>query len=123
MKFSKSHEWASLEGEVATIGISSYAQEQLGDIVFIELPKKGEILEQGTRFGTIESTKTASEVYSPLSGEVIEINNDLINNPQWVNESAHEKGWMVKLRVSNVSELEGLMEEGAYAEFVAEEAH
>lgn len=123
LKFSKTHEWAKIDNNTATIGITDYAQKSLGDIVFIELPKVKDKVKQAAQFGTIESTKAASELYSPLSGEVLEINKDLINNPQWVNESAQDKGWMIKIKIENNSELNSLMDEAAYKEFVAKEAH
>ncbi|MFA5271961.1 MAG: glycine cleavage system protein GcvH [Candidatus Omnitrophota bacterium] len=123
LRFSKTHEWAKIDANVAMIGISDYAQKSLGDIVFIELPKTGAKLKANSQFGTIESTKAASELYSPLSGEVTEINKDLINNPQWVNESPLERGWMFKIKVENNSEADSLMDEAAYKEFVAKEAH
>lgn len=123
IKFSKTHEWAKIDANTAIVGISDYAQKSLGDIVFIELPKAGVKLKANSQFGTIESTKAASELYSPLSGEVMEINKDLINNPQWVNESPQERGWMFKIKLENVNEAAGLMDEAAYKEFVAKEAH
>ena len=123
LKFSKTHEWAKIEANTAIIGISDYAQKSLGDIVFIELPKAGAKLKANSQFGTIESTKAASELYSPLSGEVMEISKDLINNPQWVNESPFDKGWMLKIKVENANEAASLMDEATYKEFVAKEAH
>ncbi|MCK9614772.1 MAG: glycine cleavage system protein GcvH [Candidatus Omnitrophica bacterium] len=123
LKFSKTHEWAKIDKDTALIGISEYAQKSLGDIVFIELPKVKDKLKQAAQFGTIESTKAASELYSPLSGEVLEINKDLINNPQWVNESPQDKGWMVKIKIGNNNELSNLMDEAMYKDFVAKEAH
>ena len=121
LKFSKSHEWAKIDADIATVGITDYAQSQLGDIVFIELPQIGTNLNQSHQAGTIESTKAASELYTPLSGEVIEVNSDLGNNPQWINESPFDKGWMFKLKISNSLELDNLMDEASYKEFVAEE--
>ena len=121
LKFSKSHEWVKIDAETATVGITDYAQSQLGDIVFIELPQMGANLNQSSQAGTIESTKAASELYTPLSGEVIEVNSDLVNNPQWINELPLDKGWMFKLKISNALELDNLMDEAAYKEFVAEE--
>jgi len=123
LKFSKTHEWAKIDNNTATIGISDYAQHSLGDIVFIEMPKVKDKVKAGAQFGTIESTKAASELYSPLSGEVIEINKDLLNNPQWVNESPLERGWMMKIKMDNNSEADNLMDEAAYKDFVAKEAH
>jgi glycine cleavage system H protein len=123
IKFTKSHEWAKVENNTAVIGISDYAQHSLGDIVFVELPKPGTKVKQSAQFGTIESTKAASELYAPLSGEVTEVNKDLINNPQWINEDAEGKGWMLKIKISDSKELNNLMDEAAYKEFVAREAH
>ncbi|MFA7677280.1 MAG: glycine cleavage system protein GcvH [Candidatus Omnitrophota bacterium] len=122
-KFTKSHEWAKVDNDTAVIGITDYAQAQLGDIVFIELPKSGDSLKQSSQFGTVESTKAASELYLPLSGKVIEVNEDLINNPQWINEFPQEKGWMIKIKIENPVELDGLMDEVSYKEFVDKEAH
>ncbi|MDD4954653.1 MAG: glycine cleavage system protein GcvH [Candidatus Omnitrophica bacterium] len=123
LKFSKTHEWAKIDNNTAVIGISDYAQHSLGDIVFIEVPKVKDKVKAGSQFGTIESTKAASELYSPLSGEVIEINKDLINNPQWVNESPLERGWMIKIKIENNSEVNNLLDEAAYKDFVAKESH
>jgi glycine cleavage system H protein len=123
LKFSKTHEWAKIDNNTATIGISDYAQHSLGDIVFIEMPKVKDKVKALAQFGTIESTKAASELYSPLSCEVIEINKDLLNNPQWVNESPLERGWMMKIKMDNNSEADNLMDEAAYKDFVAKEAH
>jgi len=123
MKFSKTHEWVKVENGAGTVGISDYAQSALGDIVFIELPEVGDTLSQGSQLGTIESTKTASELYAPISGEVIEVNSELVNNPQWINESPFEKGWMVKIKVQNSSELDALMDEATYKEYVEKESH
>ena len=123
LKFTKSHEWANIEGTEATIGITDYAQSQLGDIVFIELPQVGEKIEKSSQFGTIESTKAASELYAPLSGEVTEVNEDLVNNPQWINESPLDKGWMLKVNIADAGEAESLLDEASYKEFVDKEAH
>ncbi len=123
MKFAKSHEWVKVEGGIGKVGISEYAQSQLGDIVFIELPDPGDKLTQGSQLGTIESTKAASELFAPISGEVIEVNGELVNNPQWINESPFEKGWIAKIKVKNPAELDNLMDEAAYNEYVEKEAH
>ena len=122
-KFTKSHEWVTLQGDIATIGITDYAQSQLGDIVFIELPKPGDRIKKSSQFGTIESTKAASELYAPISGEVIQINKELINNPQWINESASDKGWMAKVKLEDSIELDSLLSEDVYKELVDEETH
>ncbi|MCQ9204703.1 MAG: glycine cleavage system protein GcvH [Omnitrophica bacterium] len=123
LKFSKSHEWVKEDAAIATIGITDYAQKQLGDIVFIELPQPGAKLQKSEQLGTIESTKTASELYVPLSGEIVEVNSDLVDNPQWINESPYDKGWLVKLKITNHSELNSLMDESTYRELIAKESH
>lgn len=123
LKFSKSHEWVKEDAAIATIGITDYAQKQLGDIVFIELPQPGAKLQKSEQLGTIESTKTASELYVPLSGEIVEVNSDLVDNPQWINESPYDKGWLVKLKIANHSELNSLMDESTYRELIAKESH
>ena len=119
-KFTKSHEWAKIEGDTATIGITDYAQSQLGDIVFIELLKVGEKIKQSSQIGTIESTKAASELYTPISGEVIQVNGELVSNPQWINESPFDKGWIAKVKIENQTELDKLMDESVYKEFIEE---
>ena len=121
LKFTKSHEWVKLDGEIATIGITDYAQHQLGDVVFIELPEMGDNFEQGSQFGTIESTKAATELFIPLTGKVVEINSELSNNPQWVNENPLEKGWMIKIKVNILSEIDSLLDEGSYKKIVEDE--
>ncbi|MCD6583988.1 MAG: glycine cleavage system protein GcvH [Candidatus Omnitrophica bacterium] len=120
--FSKTHEWVRLEDDSALIGITDYAQKELGDIVFVELPSVGEKLTQFSRFGTIESTKAASDLYSPLSGEVIEVNNDLVNHPEWINQDPYGKGWMVKIKVDNRDEIVNLLEETAYKSLIEKES-
>jgi glycine cleavage system H protein len=122
LKFAKTHEWVKVEGTTATIGITDYAQSQLGDVVFIELPEPGSKLAKKSQLGTLESTKAASELYSPLTGEVIEVNKDLINNPQWINESAFDKGWMLKLKIDNPSELDSLMDQVSYEQLIVQES-
>ncbi|MFH1772447.1 MAG: glycine cleavage system protein GcvH [Candidatus Omnitrophota bacterium] len=123
IKFSKSHEWAKVEGKTAVIGISDYAQSELGDIVFIDLPEVSHALKQFSRLGTVESTKAASEIYAPLSGKIIEVNTDLNNNPQWINESSYDKGWIVKIEIEDAGELQALMDEAEYEEFIKQETH
>ena len=121
LKFTKSHEWVKLDGEIATIGITDYAQHQLGDVVFIELPEMGDKFDQGSQFGTIESTKAATELFIPLTGEVVEINSELSNNPQWVNENPLGKGWMIKIKVNILSEMGSLLDEGSYKKILEDE--
>ncbi len=117
MKFSEEHEWVRLEGDIATIGITDYAQEQLGDVVYVELPAIGKQVKQGDDVAVVESVKAASEVYAPVSGEVTEVNESLSDAPEAVNADALGAGWFVKIRVSDPSELDKLMDEAAYSAF------
>jgi glycine cleavage system H protein len=117
--FTDEHEWIDVEGEIATVGITDYAQEQLGDIVFVELPAEGVTFDKGDDAAVVESVKAASDVYAPISGEVVEANGALEDEPALVNSDAEEDGWFFKLRITDMSELEGLMTEAAYKTFVA----
>lgn len=117
--FTDEHEWIDVEGEIATVGITDYAQEQLGDIVFVELPAEGATFEKGDDAAVVESVKAASDVYAPISGEVVEANGALEEEPALVNSDAEEDGWFFKLRIADASELDGLMNEAAYKKFVA----
>ncbi|WP_027191290.1 glycine cleavage system protein GcvH [Fundidesulfovibrio putealis] len=112
LKYTPSHEWAKIEGDTATVGITSFAQEQLGDITFVDLPAVGSQVTQGSEFGSIESVKAASELYSPVTGEVIEVNDALEANPELVNQEAFEGGWMMKVKLS--AEPQGLLDAAAY---------
>lgn len=118
-KFSKDHEWVRVDGDVATIGITVHAQDQLGDVVFVEVPEVGRTVTAGESCAVVESVKAASDVYAPVSGEVIEANADLAANPALVNEDAEGGAWFFKVRLSNASELEGLMDRAGYDAFVA----
>ena len=118
LKYSKEHEWVRVDGEIAAVGISDYAQAQLGDVVFVELPEVGKRLAKGGDAAVVESVKAASEVYAPLSGEVVEINEALGDDPELVNGSPTGDGWFFKIRLGDPSELDGLMDEAAYLEFV-----
>lgn len=118
IKFTQEHEWILVEGDVATVGITEYAQEQLGDVVFVELPEVGTELEQGDDAAVVESVKAASEVYAPISGEVLEVNEELDSEPGKVNESAESDGWFYKMQIADSAELEELMDRDAYAEFI-----
>ncbi|MGK2741473.1 glycine cleavage system protein GcvH [Tepidicaulis sp. LMO-SS28] len=120
IRFTKDHEWVLLDGDTATIGITDYAQEQLGDVVFVELPEIGKTIDQGDEAAVVESVKAASEVYAPISGEVVEVNEDLEAEPAKVNADAMGEGWFVKLKITDEDELEGLMDEDAYAKYVKE---
>jgi len=118
LRFTKDHEYVRLDGDAAVIGISDYAQAQLGDIVFIDLPAIGKKVTKGKELAVIESVKAASEVYAPLGGEVIEVNSELGETPALVNDDPLARGWLVKLRMENATEIETLMDEAAYAAFV-----
>ena len=117
-KYTKEHEWISLQDEVATIGITNYAQESLGDIVFVELPETGKTIKMGDQVGVIESVKVASELYSPVSGKIIEINNELKTIPQLLNTDPENKGWYMKLKIDNTEELTNLMNFNQYKETI-----
>ncbi|MBX7535099.1 glycine cleavage system protein GcvH [Qipengyuania sp. GH1] len=115
--FTDEHEWIDLEGETATVGITDFAQGQLGDIVFVELPDVGAVVEKGKDAAVVESVKAASDVYAPLSGEVVEVNEALEDDPALVNSSPEDDGWFFKMTVSDKAELEGLMDDKAYKSF------
>lgn len=117
--FTDEHEWIDVSGDIATVGITDYAQEQLGDIVFVELPDEGKSFAQGDDAAVVESVKAASDVYAPISGEVVEANGALEDEPALVNSDAEEEGWFFKLRITDASELDALMDERAYKEFLA----
>lgn len=120
LKYSKEHEWVKVEGNVATVGITDFAQNELGDIVFVELPEVDDEVSEGEIFGSVESVKTVSELYSPVSGKIIEVNEDLEDEPEAVNESPYEKAWMVKVELSDESELDALMDAQGYQEMIGE---
>ncbi|MCX7841013.1 MAG: glycine cleavage system protein GcvH [Anaerolineae bacterium] len=123
-KYTETHEWARLEGDVVVVGISDYAQHQLGDVVFVELPNPGKEVEAGKSFGAIESVKAASDVYAPVSGTIVAINDALANQPELVNKDAFGEGWFVKIKPSNPAELDKLLDAVAYQKKVeAGEAH
>lgn len=119
LKFTKEHEWLELAGDIATIGITDYAQESLGDLVYVELPETGTTVSVSEDFAVVESVKAASEVYSPLSGEVIEVNEDLADNPALINEEPYTDGWIAKVRISDPSELSEAMSAEEYEEYLA----
>ena len=118
VKYSQEHEWIRVEGDVGTIGITQYAQEQLGDVVFVEVPQAGRKVAKGEACAVVESVKAASDIYAPVSGEVVEANAALTDAPGDVNAEPMGKGWFFKLKLSDKSELSGLMDEAAYAAFV-----
>ncbi len=117
-KFTEDHEWVALDGDIATVGITDYAQEQLGDVVFVELPSTGTVLTKGDEAAVIESVKAAAEVYAPVDGEVTEVNTALTNDPSVVNADAEGEGWFMKQRLSDPGALDELMDAAAYADYV-----
>ncbi|MBD3325476.1 glycine cleavage system protein GcvH [candidate division KSB3 bacterium] len=119
--YTKDHEWARSDGEKVVIGITDYAQDQLGDIVFVDLPEPGDTFDKGDEFGTVESVKAVSEIYLPIGGEVLAVNSDLEDSSELVNEDPYQKGWMVEVQPSDPSELDDLMDKEAYLEFVKQE--
>ncbi|QQK77541.1 glycine cleavage system protein GcvH [Salicibibacter cibarius] len=121
LKYSEEHEWVKEEGDNVRIGITSFAQDELGDIVFVELPEVGDEIEVNEPFGSVESVKTVSELYAPVSGKVVEINEELEDSPEFVNESPYDKAWMVVVELSDKAELDELMSAEAYDDMVGEE--
>lgn len=120
LRYSEEHEWVKVEGEKVRIGITDFAQHELGDIVFVELPEVGDEVSADQPFGSVESVKTVSELYAPVSGKIVEINEDLSDNPEYVNESPYEKAWMIVVEVSDSSELDKLMTAEQYEEMINE---
>jgi len=121
LRFTKDHEWVRLDGDLAVVGITDYAQSQLGDVVYVELPEIGRRVERGKEAAVVESVKAASEVYAPVSGEVTEVNQALATDPAMVNADPMGDGWFLKLRLDDPKELEGLMDEAAYQRLVEEQ--
>ena len=115
-RYAESHEWAKAEGDQVKVGISDYAQDQLGDIVFVELPEVGESFEKGAEFGTVESVKAVSEIYMPIAGEVAAVNSDLEDAPEKVNNSPYDDGWMIAVKPADAGQIDGLMDNAAYRE-------
>jgi glycine cleavage system H protein len=122
VKFSEEHEWVLVDGDVATVGVTNFAQEQLGDVVFVELPEVGDEVEVGGDAGVVESVKAASELYAPLSGEIVEVNETLEDNPGLVNSDPENDGWFFKIKLSNMDELNELMDDAGYKAFIANQA-
>ncbi len=118
LKYTKEHEWIKIENDEGVIGITDYAQDQLGDIVYVELPEAGETFNAMESFGSIDSVKTSSELYIPVSGEVIEVNEDVIDRPELVNEDPYGKGWLIKIRITNPEDLKNLLDASAYRTFI-----
>ena len=122
LKYTKSHEWIAIDGDIATVGITDHAQDLLGDMVFIELPEVGDSLEAGKECAVVESVKAASDVYSPLSGEVVEINESLADSPETINSDPYG-GWLFKVKMSNAAEADSMLDAAAYSGVAAEDAH
>jgi glycine cleavage system H protein len=120
LKYTREHEWARIEGDRATVGITDYAQEALGDIVYVDLPAAGTAVSAGERFGEVESTKSVSDIYSPVSGTIVERNDDLDKSPEIINSDPYGRGWLVVVQVGDPSELDGLMDAEAYSTLVRE---
>jgi glycine cleavage system H protein len=123
LKYSKEHEWARVEGDVVTVGITDFAQNQLGDVVYVELPKAGSQVRLMTPFGVVESVKTASDLFSPVTGEVVEVNGGLADQPELVNAAPYGAAWMIKVRMANPADLEQLLSAADYEKLTAEEGH
>lgn len=119
-RYTKEHEWIDVKGNQATIGITDHAQHELGDVVFVELPKPGTKIETGKSFGTVESVKAVSEIYAPASGEVIEANAELQNKPETINSDPHGAAWLIKVRLTNTAGISDLMDAAAYEAYIAE---
>jgi len=118
LKYSDDHEWVRVEGDVATVGITDFAQSELGDVVFVEIETEGDDLSKGDTFGTVEAVKTVSDLFMPISGEVIEVNSAIEDAPESVNEDPYGNGWMIKVRISDTSELDDLMSQADYQSMV-----
>ncbi len=118
LKYTKDHEWVSVEGDIATIGITAFAQSELGDIVYVEIETEGESLDQEEVFGSVEAVKTVSDLFMPVSGEVLEFNSNLEANPELVNSDPYGEGWMVKVKLSNPSEVDGLLDAAGYSALI-----
>ena len=121
LKYTKEHEWCRLKGNRAVIGITDHAQDQLGDIVYVERPDVGDPVKKGESFGVVESTKAVSELFSPINGKVVEVNDPLSDAPESINEDPYEEGWMIQVELSNPDELKGLMSPEAYQTFLKEQ--
>lgn len=117
-RYSRDHEWVRVEGDIAVLGITEFAQKELGEVVFVELPEVGQTFNAGDEMGTIESVKAVSEIYTPVGGEVVEVNQAVVDDPELLNDDPHGEGWLIKFRMNNPSELDALMSADAYETFV-----
>ncbi len=121
LKYSKEHEWVRLEGDTAVIGITDYAQDSLGDVVYVELPAEGDAVTRGETFGVVESVKAVSDLYSPVSGSVVEMNDAVVDGPEAINEDPYTEAWMLKVELDNIDEIEELLTADEYQQFIEEE--
>jgi glycine cleavage system H protein len=121
LRYTREHEWARMKGDKVVVGITDFAQDQLGDVVYVELPEVGDAVKRGESFGVVESTKAVSELFAPISGKVVEVNDPLSDAPETINEDAYEEGWMIVIQPSDPKELESLMDAKAYRAFVEEQ--
>ncbi len=121
LRYTKEHEWVGLEGDIATVGITDHAQEELGDIVYVELPKVGAMVEKEKTLGSVESVKAVSDIYAPVSGEVVEVNEKLAETPEKINQDPHGDAWLVKIRVSAPAEMDSLLTAAQYESYIAAE--
>ena len=119
-QYTKEHEWVTIDGDIGTVGITHHAQDELGDVVFVELPEVGATFDQNATFGSIESVKAVSDLYCPLSGEIIEVNEDLVDGPEVVNEDPHAGAWMVRIKLSDLGQVDGLMSSADYQSLIQE---
>jgi len=122
LKYTKEHEWVRLDGETATVGITDHAQDSLGDVVYVELPEQGTAVTKGDAFGVVESVKAVSDLYAPLSGDVVEINDAIVDSPEVINEDPYGEGWMIKVAASDLGDLDELLAPDEYEKFVEEES-
>jgi len=120
-KFAKTHEWVKVDGNLAVVGISNHAQEKLGDVVYVDLPQVGKVVKKNEAFMSVESVKAASDIYAPVSGKIVEVNEKLSNQPELINKDAEGEGWLVKIEMSDPSELSDLLDEESYRRFCEEE--
>lgn len=122
LKYDKEHEWVRVDGDVVTIGLSHFAQDQLGEVVYVDLPAEGDTVVTGETFGEIESVKSVSELFSPVNGEIVKVNDALTDSPETVNEDPYGEGWMIEVKLAGASEIDGLLSVEEYEAFIAEEA-
>jgi glycine cleavage system H protein len=122
LRYTRTHEWVRVEGDVAVVGVTDFAQSELGDITYLELPEPGTVVKQGESMGVIESVKAASDIYAPVSGEVVEVNRSVVDSPELVNKSPYDEAWLAKIRLSAPEKLERLMDAAAYRQFLTETA-